>query len=329
MYHLKISIIVPVFNVGSYISECLQSLLDQTYENIEIICVDDGSTDNSAEICNSFSAKDNRLKVIHSDNRGAGAARNIGLNNVTGEYIGFVDGDDYVSCNMYEELLSNLVSRNADIISCEFYDRYVNGTKEKDFTERIEELSCLSYLEKMVNDWKYYTMCNKLFKKDCIGSARFPEGNVIDDGFFTYGVFGRASKILLYDKPLYYYRHRKSSVMNKEDYALKRSIQTLTLHKERLQYIEKHYPTLIPVYQKKLLDEYSVVVRRDILSDRMEKNAILTMKENCRKALFHSINRKESIWFILFMYMPRWRDKEKKHYNSMHHNDLSEFELFE
>lgn len=113
-----ISIIVPVYNVEPYVSKCLESILRQTYQNIEIIIIDDGSTDGGSDICDAYAHKDKRIKVIHQSNEGVSGARNVGLRIAKGEFIGFVDSDDWIEADMYEYLLQNIQQQDADIAIC-------------------------------------------------------------------------------------------------------------------------------------------------------------------------------------------------------------------
>ena len=121
-----ISIIVPIYNVEKYLKKCIDSIINQTYKNLEIILVDDGSPDNCGKICDEYAKKDNRIKVIHKENGGVSSARNVGVENATGEYIGFVDSDDYIEKDMYEVLINNLKKENADISIISNYEVYKN-----------------------------------------------------------------------------------------------------------------------------------------------------------------------------------------------------------
>ena len=117
----RISVIVPIYNTEKYLARCIESILCQTYTNLEIILVDDGSTDKSGDICDFYARKDNRVKVVHKENGGAAAARNFALNMVTGQYIGFVDSDDYTDIEMYQKLYEKAKQENADIVVCGYY----------------------------------------------------------------------------------------------------------------------------------------------------------------------------------------------------------------
>lgn len=213
---IKISIIVPVYNVENYVSNCITSLLKQTYENIEIILVDDGSLDNSGKICDEYAKKDERIKVIHQKNAGVSAARNRGIEVATGDYIGFVDSDDYVSEEMYEHLLSVCLNNNVDIAQC---DRVYT---EKLYTERekIENTSEKVYIinrqkalhELLCSRSVRSSLWSKLYKKELFDGVRLDPRLVSgEDGIANYQLISKTDKIAVSEKAYYYYYRRPGS----------------------------------------------------------------------------------------------------------------------
>ena len=208
----KVSIIVPVYNVEKYIEECVQSLLGQSYQNLEIILVDDASPDNCGAICDAYAEKDSRVKVIHKPNGGAASARNAGLDVATGDYICFVDSDDAIRADYVQILLAAAEEKNATIAVCDLCYWKKNGTQ----IVRCEKEGCYNakeYLLEFTKSWSCSLMTNKLFKREAIGAIRFEEGHYIDDEFFTYLVVINSDIIVMKSAPLYYYRMRKTSVM--------------------------------------------------------------------------------------------------------------------
>ena len=200
----KVTIIVPVYNVEKYLIKCLDSLINQTYKNLEIIVVDDGSTDNSVKICDEFSNRDNRITVIHQKNAGLSVARNVGLDKMTGNYVTFVDSDDYLEINAIEKFLKILINECADIILSEritiFKDRIVhnsNKENEKYNTELIKEKILLDKLENHV--------IAKFYKAELWKNIRFPEKLVYEDFYIMPSVCVNAKKIVYKCEPLYYY----------------------------------------------------------------------------------------------------------------------------
>ena len=208
----KVSIIVPVYGVENYIAECIRSLMNQTHRNLEIILVDDGGKDRSAEICEEYAALDNRIQVIHKPNGGAASARNVGIDVAAGDYICFVDGDDFVEKSYVEHLLTVLREAEADISECGLYFLTKSQTTPTEI-DGLGRFDKSEYLLRFITHWTCSLMTNKLFKRSVIGSVRFEEGHCIDDEFFTYLVVMNARNVVVTDTPLYYYRIRRSSVM--------------------------------------------------------------------------------------------------------------------
>lgn len=325
----KISVVIPVYNVERYIKECLESLLNQTYENLEIICIDDGSTDRSGWICDQYAKKDSRIKIIHQKNSGAGAARNKGIDYASGDYIAFVDSDDYIEKTMYEELHKALICNNAQIAGCETISLFQDKINYPNTTEQEIIFSGLDMLSLSSQHWKYYIMVNKLFSKDVVDSVRFPEGNIIDDGFFTYQIIARASKVVWCDKALYFYRQRKSSAMNKKEYQLKRDYDAVKLFKERLEFVKEKYPKVISSFQVKMIDSYINIIFRGELDKRDIKECLSYMRHNCKESLFKEYSYKESVWILLFMFFPNVMIRRKRSKHQIDEAEKVEGILFE
>ncbi len=325
----KISVIIPVYNVEQYIEECLDSLLNQTYKNLEIICIDDGSTDRSGWICDQYVKKDSRIKVIHQKNSGAGAARNKGLDIASGDYIAFVDSDDYIEKNMYEELYNALIFNNAQIAGCETISLFQDKINYPNTTGKEMIFSGVDFLALSSKHWKYYIMVNKLFSRAVVGNMRFPEKNVIDDGFFTYQIIARAARVVWCDKAFYFYRQRKSSVMNKKEYQLKRDYDAVKLFKERLEFVKARYPKVISSFQVKMIDSYINIILREELDDQDVKKCLSYMRRNCQEALFKEYSYKESVWIILFMFFPNVMIKRSRNRYQLNAEEKIKGVLFE
>lgn len=213
----KISVVIPVYNVENYLSECLESIISQTYKNLQIILVDDGSTDNSGKICDDYAKKDNRITVIHQANKGAGAAKNAGLDLVKGEYFSIIDSDDYVEHNYYETMILAMEKYNADVVQCLFKNVFKNNYINRNYnfpSKNDRWVRSDQFLLELLYDWKYAIFANKLFKTKLLQDIRFPVGRKIDDEFFTYKLICNAKKIVNINNILYNYRMRRSSVMN-------------------------------------------------------------------------------------------------------------------
>ena len=221
-----ISIIVPIYNVEKYLKRCIDSIINQTYKKLEIILVDDGSKDNSGKICDKYAKKDIRIKVIHKKNEGVSEARNVGLKVSTGEYIGFVDADDYIEPNMYEEMSDNLKENNADIVICDYNtndrekQRKTKQEKNHKYTNNIEIISKDEACNKLFFDYSCRGfLWNKLYKRDILCNAGkiilFDKNiKILEDLVYNYIIFQNANKIVYNHHPFYNYIQREDSVLN-------------------------------------------------------------------------------------------------------------------
>lgn len=212
-----VSVIVPVYNVEKYLPICIQSIIDQTYRNIEILLVDDGSQDSSGVLCDSFAKKDNRIVVIHKENGGLSSARNVGIREATGDYITFVDSDDYISNDFIEKTVNLLMSNNAQI--CIMGMKYVSEA-ESAFTNNTDrhvvyEMSAEQAIEASLYQ-RLFSCCapSKMYKKSVIGDIAFPEGRLSEDLATCHLFLDRAEKIIFLDDIGYYYRQRDNSIMH-------------------------------------------------------------------------------------------------------------------
>ena len=206
----KISVIVPCYKVEDYLSQCLESIIGQTYKNLEIILVDDGSPDRCPLICDEYAQKDSRIKVIHKKNGGLSSARNAGLDIATGDYIAFVDSDDWLELDMYETLYNVINNYCVDIAVCDII-KYSNGVKTKE-TEDGENVSIINSPKDAFLHQFYTKPCirfevwNKLFRREVVSNIRFKEGQIYEDIYFDRCVFQRINKIAYIPKYKYYYR---------------------------------------------------------------------------------------------------------------------------
>ena len=247
-----ISVIVPVYKVEQYLDKCLRSITEQTYRNLEIILVDDGSPDRSGAICDEWAERDSRVRVIHKRNAGAGAARNTALDVVRGEFVGMVDSDDYISPHMYEHLYG-LMGEDTDIAECaiaEVYDdhfRLDDGSCVEAQTYSREEAMRLHIRNELFRQ----TPPNKLYRSHTVKEVRFPIGTLIDDEFWTYRVIGNANKLVRSSCCMYAYRQQESSAMHKP-YSVRR-LDGLKAKVQRWQYLKEKIPSLAYEAQVDLL----------------------------------------------------------------------------
>lgn len=211
----KVSIVVPVYKVEQYINECINSIISQSYSNLEIILIDDGSPDSCPQICDSLALKDNRIKVVHKENGGLSSARNAGLDIASGKYIMFTDSDDIIDCYMIEKMIHLYDEYHADLVCCESR-AYHDGKEEiiphyhKQASITIEnQLIFLQGLLEMKND---SSSCNKLFLRDKIGKLRFEEGKYNEDILFLFSLSSSLQKIVITNEGLYKYRYNPESI---------------------------------------------------------------------------------------------------------------------
>jgi len=209
-----ISVIVPVYNVEPYLRKCLDSIVGQTYRDLEILVIDDGSTDGSGAICDEY-IQDGRVRVFHTENRGLSAARNLGLDNATGDWIGFVDSDDWIEPDMYEVLLRKAEETGADIVECGYYNEYPNEIVERGRKELM--LSGNDALEMLLKGNLSNSVWNKLWKKRCFATIRYPIGRIYEDVATTYLVFYSAKSICSISDCKYHYYWRPSSLSRRRD----------------------------------------------------------------------------------------------------------------
>ena len=223
MNNKLVSVIVPVYNVEQYLAECLDSILASTYQNLEIIIVDDGSPDRCPEICDEYAQKDSRLRVIHQDNRGLSSARNAGLQIATGEFIAFVDSDDIISPIMYEELVGVIQKENADLVACES-TRHINeldveGGDPDNKVYLVTGLeSCLEIITNSPTSRRFtWTSClvgNKLFRRELISSQFRDDAVPAEDLLFCWDYVKNCERMAIVQRAMYYWRKNPTSITN-------------------------------------------------------------------------------------------------------------------
>ena len=214
-----ISVIVPVYNAEKYLPGCIECLTGQTYKNIEIILVDDGSPDSCPVICDEAAEKDDRIRVIHKINGGVSSARNLGLDNVHGEYIAFVDADDRIDADMYEAMLCEILENGADAASCGMVRESTNGYKEYWGSDELTVADTLQILRLVgeANGILPVSVVNKLYSKNTIGNIRFDmRFRHAEDTLFNFKVAGRMKKIVIHNLPRYHYINNEASVTHKD-----------------------------------------------------------------------------------------------------------------
>lgn len=244
-----ISVIVPVYKVENYLNKCVESIVNQTYNNLEIILVNDGSPDNCPQMCDDWARKDSRIKVVHKENGGLSDARNAGLAVATGEYISFVDSDDWVETEFIQSLYNSIKENDSDISACgvrmvwedtsETRPLTAEGGCALDNTVAMQAVIQETFLKQPV----WY----KLYKRELIKDIPFPVGKYHEDVFWTYQAVAKANKVSVFDVPLYNYLQRTSSIMG-ENYSLKR-LDGIEAAELRCEFINANYVILAPICQ--------------------------------------------------------------------------------
>lgn len=279
MKQVLISVIIPVYKVENYLDRCVQSIIRQTYSNLEIILVDDGSPDNCPAMCESYAAQDSRIRVLHKKNGGLSDARNAGLEIASGEYITFVDSDDWISENCIEVLYEICRQQNTDISIIDIVES--NGTKEseKSYSQGLayKEIYTPEEALRVIFTQREFNTCAvaKLYKRELIQQFRFKEGILYEDLEAMYRIFDRAEKIGFSDKARYYYFQRNDSIVH----AVfdQRHFVLLDISKKIVAFVDDKYPNL-----------HDAAICRYVFSDflilsriRKDKNYIEEQREIC------------------------------------------------
>lgn len=248
-----ISIIVPVYNVEPYLRRCLDSIINQTYTNLEIIVVNDGSTDSCPTICDYYAEIDERIRVIHKVNGGLSDARNAGLREATGDYIAFVDSDDWISTRYIEVLFNQLEISRADIVECNFLRTTTDITMQFDDMYQTETFDAESALEELILDRKLHQVVwNKLYRRYSLNKCMFEVGKYNEDEFWTYQIFSTSKKIIKIEPVLYFYYQNNTSIMG-QGYQLKR-LDAIEAKQRRQKLVDKQYPNLSNTAATNLMD---------------------------------------------------------------------------
>ena len=315
---MKVSVIVPIFNVEKYLVKCLDSLLSQSLQDIEFILINDGSSDNSGKICNEYSLKDSRIKVIHQKNKGVSAARNIGIKTSQGEYIGFVDPDDWIEQNMFEDMFATFQRTNVDLVVCG-YNYYNNDyilDKRRCYTIQGEELMDLKTVFKSLSDMPptiRHGVVTKLFKRQIIGDLRFDETlRSSEDLDFLLAYLEKIRQVCFIHRPFYNNLVREGSATHgalniqslKDSFKVHRRMYNETVYRFRdLKDYAQAY--LLDVYMLK----YKEAKSKADTPNPKEKACLSYMRKEIRKTAVQAIFNKNINWKIKLVYNRLWFQK--------------------
>ncbi|WP_187117131.1 glycosyltransferase family 2 protein [Candidatus Stoquefichus massiliensis] len=297
-----VSVIVPIYNVEMYLDRCINSIVNQSYQNIEIILVDDGSPDNCSSMCEFWKEKDDRVVVLHKTNGGLSSARNAGIYVSHGEFLCFVDSDDFIDKTMIETMINAIYKFDSDLACCGRYVLYDNGKIEEEFTLPKEKtISSTKAMQEMLRGtYIGEPAWDKLYKRSLFDEIKFPEGEINEDIVILPLIFKKCSRIVHVSKPLYYYCKNGESI-TRSGYSPKKHI--IIEHLNQIEnIIEKYYPNLKKEY-KCFKAKYSLYMLYLILEDKETK------KKYIDDYICYYNNLKSN--FILFVLSPYLNYTEK------------------
>ena len=286
-YRPLVSVIVPVYNISRYIKKCIDSLSRQTYENIEVILVDDGSTDSSGSLCDLYAEKDKRIRVIHKKNGGLSDARNKGIEGAIGDYISLVDGDDFVDEDYIEKQYEVLKKYDADMAITSHRVIYPKKTMDestsKEYASSSEEI-----LEKILYDDEIdLSAWGKLYKKDLFDDVKYPKGRLFEDSATTYKLIDNSNVVAVNSVPTYNYVMRSDSIVN-NDFS-KNKMDLIISTQEMTDYIRKKYPELGKGCDRRMMYAYlstlSQLAKSKVKDEENKCKMMSYIKKNRRKVL--------------------------------------------
>lgn len=273
----KVSVVVPIYNVEKYLNRCIDSIVNQSYKNLQIILVDDGSPDYCGKIADEYAAKDNRIEVIHKSNGGLSDARNFGVKKINGDFTLFVDSDDWMEVNMIETMVNNINKYNADIVQAAFYYAYEDHLLYDDryYSERSKP-ALLSNNELMrelvINERVKNFAWGKLYKASLVKDIPFKKGVLFEDVFWAHQVMIKVNKYVIIHEPLCYYLQRSDSIVS--NYSVK-NLDIIKGLKERHKFIEKNYKEYTNY-------SYKIILKTSL----MHYNLLMINKEKDKDKLF-------------------------------------------
>ena len=315
-----ISIIIPVYNVEPYLSKCIKSIINQTYKKLEIILINDGSTDNSLKICKEYAKKDSRIKVINKKNGGLSSARNKGIENSKGKYLIFIDSDDYIDLTMVEKLYTNLLENNADISICNhYYDYQNNNLKVKSFPKDKLLVTEKEKYYNIYNDYSVATIiaCAKIYKREIFNDIKYPIGMVHEDEAIVLDILEKANRISYFNEPLYYYVQRQNSITNK--FNLKR-LDIITIHENRINKLKEKKDEYLLYLEYKTYTKRLIKIIVPGLYSIKENEKAKYYKEKYQKLIKYilsnfNISNKERIKWVIIKIFPNLYQKKVKFFS--------------
>lgn len=302
----KISVVIPVYNVAKYLDVCIKSVINQTYKDLEIILVDDGSTDNSGKMCDEYKEKDERIIVIHKQNGGLSSARNEGIKIATGKYLTFIDSDDYITNDMIEELYLSLTNTNSDVSIC----KITKNENKLDCEINNETLIFNSHdaIKEILLDRLFTTSASaKLYKKELFNNIMYPAGMLYEDYATTYKLFHLSDKISYTSSNKYYYRYNDEGITKSK--FTNKQLDYFKVSKEILNFTKDNYCDLVKYVNKRTASYAISFYRFMCMGTKYNKDTskfiINELKPNLLKYIFSNEKIAKKIYGILMCIMPK------------------------
>lgn len=307
-----VSVIVPIYKVEHYLSRCVDSILAQTYTNLEVILVDDGSPDNCPSICDEYAKKDSRVKVVHKKNGGLSSARNAGLDVANGKYISFIDSDDWVENCFIENLVNALESENADMSACKFCRTKGDVATREWFIEAVKVIKEEKFASIFLESSYAGYACNKLFKSDIIknNNLRFDEKIFNGEDFpFTTEYILYVNKVAYIEQDLYYYYFRETGIMNTITLT-ERFVTILYAREKTLEFLSKHAPECYDRCKASYLSILCKIKYMAMANSVKHNKVLLSVNDKlkiARKGLFKlkNVGVKDKLKLFIMIYFPR------------------------
>ncbi len=319
---ILVSVVLPVYNVEKYLEKAIQSVVNQTYDNLEIILVDDGSKDKSGDLCDLWEKKDERIIVIHKANGGLSSARNAALNIYKGDYVYFLDSDDYIRRNTIELMLQYALDHNAQIVEAPFIHVYNSRTHVRSKLETLKVMNTAEAIQyDLCADGGAVSACSKLYKHEIFEEYRFAEGRLNEDHLSIVDLLSKAKTIVMAPEPLYYYVHRKNSITTAS--FSKNSLDDIDAAKRNYEIVKRLYPEAIDAAEFRIDFSTLKVIDKIMLAESFDDKKLLdslveAVRENRKRILkCKYISKKRKLSFLILLTnkkLYRWfvRENAKK-----------------
>lgn len=295
-----VSVIIPVYNVSSYLSQCLDSVIGQTYQHIEILVIDDGSTDDSGRICDEYARRDSRIKVLHTENRGLASARNLGLEYASGSFLSFIDSDDWIEASFMETLVQTAIETGADIVTVKRCKEYVGKTVPSQGNEAYMQMfRGQDILPAFASGLFRTEVWNKLYRISCFTDLRFPDGHNYEDVSTTWKLMktiaGKDGLIVSLSEDLYHFRVRKTSISQTKSF---RNVADLWIaHRGKYDGLTEFQKQLLPSCFSAIRDMWANYISFS-REERRKAAEIIREMQSFSKAHFHQVMSGKYRWSI-------------------------------